>query len=167
MSDDAGLNKKEQEAEEQPGLTRDLLNAGGKKPSLSTLFVIAVVASFLVLCAVLVPNFMRARAGGRITSCLSNLKNIGTACEMYSSDNAGKYPVRMELLLPNYLKTLPECPATGTTTYKLETGLNVGYNTANFEDYYFISCHGDNHEAIGLPANYPQYDGIQGLIERP
>ena len=167
MSEEAELDRKEQRAQEQPSLARDLLSAGGAKPRFSTLFVIALIASFLVLCAVVVPNFRRARAGGRITACKSNLKNIGTACEMYSSDNAGKYPARMELLLPNYLKTLPECPATGTTTYKLETGLNVGYNTAGFEDYYFISCHGDNHEAISLPPNYPQYDGIQGLIERP
>ncbi len=167
MSKEADLDGKEHDLEEQPGLADDLLNAGGKKPSHSTLFAVALVASFLVICAVVVPNFMRARAGGRITSCLSNLKNIGTACEMYSTDYSGKYPPRMELLVPNYLKTLPECPATGSTTYKLQTGLNVGYNSIGAEDYYFISCHGANHEAIGIPPNYPQYDGIQGLIERP
>ena len=140
--------------------------SNGEEARFPTLAILTLIASFVVLCAILAPNFIRARAGGRITACKSNLKNIGTACEMYSTDYAGKYPARMELLLPNYLKTLPECPATGTMTYKMETGPNAAYNTASFEDYYFISCHGDNHSAIGLPPNYPQYDGIRGLIER-
>ena len=119
-----------------------------------------------VLAAILVPNFIRARSRGQLTACKSNLKNIGTAFEMYSTDNSGKYPPTMDLLTPNYLKTIPECPAAGRVTYTMRTGENAAYNTAGFQDYYFIQCEGKNHTAVSVPENYPQYDGIQGLLDR-
>lgn len=129
-----------------------------------------VIAIIAILAAILVPNFIRARAQGQLTACKSNLKNIGTAMEMYSTDWSGHYPTSsgtaMTLLTPNYLKVIPECPAAGSNTYQAAFGTTAGYNTANFQDYYFINCAGSNHEAVNVPPGYPQYDGIQGLIER-
>ena len=46
-----------------------------------------VIAIIAILAAILVPNFIRARAQGQVTSCKSNLKNIGTACEMYATES--------------------------------------------------------------------------------
>ena len=48
-----------------------------------------VIAIIAILAAILVPNFIRARAQGQLTACKSNLKNIGTAMEMYSTDWSG------------------------------------------------------------------------------
>jgi prepilin-type N-terminal cleavage/methylation domain-containing protein len=129
-----------------------------------------VIAIIAILAAILVPNFIRARAQGQLTACKSNLKNIGTAMEMYSTDWSGKYPSvgGMALLTPNYLKTIPECPAAGSVTYTATFGSSAAptYNTAGFQDYYFIQCAGPNHTAVSVPVDYPQYDGIQGLIDR-
>ena len=58
-----------------------------------------VIAIIAILAAILVPNFIRARAQGQLTACKSNLKNIGTAMEMYSTDWSGKYPVPRPTLL--------------------------------------------------------------------
>jgi type II secretory pathway pseudopilin PulG len=132
----------------------------------SPLFILALLGIFGVLGAIMVPNFIRARSRGQLTACKSNLKNIGTAFEMYSTDWSGKYPANLDLLTPNYLKTIPECPATGDVSYTMKTGSTAAYNTAGFEDYYFIQCEGENHTAVSVPENYPQYDGIQGLIDR-
>lgn len=137
-----------------------------KKFGCSPLFVFALLSLCLVLAAIMVPNFIRARSRGQLTACKSNLKNIGTAFEMYSTDWSGKYPATMDLLTPNYLKTIPECPAAGSVTYTMETGESSIYNTAGFQDYYFVQCEGPNHKAVSVPRNYPQYDGIQGLIDR-
>jgi hypothetical protein len=123
-----------------------------------------VVGGFLGV--IWVPNFIRARAQGSMTACKTNLKNIGTACEMYSTDWAGKYPASLAQLTPNYLKTIPECPPAARVTYTLQTGPQVAYNSPGREDYYFICCEGENHTAISVPANYPQYDSVSGLIER-
>lgn len=128
-----------------------------------------VIAIIAILAAILVPNFIRARAQGQLTACKSNLKNIGTACEMYSTDWGGKYPVTGSFaarLTPNYLKTIPECPAAGSDTYSGTYVTSVAYNSPGFADYYFLACNGTFHTAVSLQANYPQYDGISGLIER-
>lgn len=125
-----------------------------------------VIAIIAILAAILVPNFIRARAQGQLTACKSNLKNMGTAMEMYSTDWSGKYPTDRNQLTPNYLKTIPECPAAGTDTYNMTSGTGAVYNTQSYQDYYFISCSGNNHLPVSVPANYPQYNGIVGLIER-
>lgn len=103
-----------------------------------------------------------------MTACKSNLKNIGTALEMYSTDNAGKYPTALEKVVPKYLKSLPACVAAGEVTYKAAFGPNAPRNEEKrYADYYFIQCSGDYHDDVGMERDYPQYNGIQGLIERP
>lgn len=95
-----------------------------------------------------------------MTACKSNLKNLGTALEMYSTDNAGRYPSGFALLTPNYLKTIPTCPTVGSVTYR--------YVSASEPDAYTIVCGGTNHGGAGIrETNYPQYTSVTGLIERP
>ena len=101
-----------------------------------------------------------------MTACKSNLKNIGTALEMYSTDFAGDYPSGLSSLTPKYLKAIPECPAAGSVTYKLTLGPNAPSNEHHFEDYYHVQCTGEHHGSVSVPSNYPQYDAVHGLIER-
>ena len=86
-----------------------------------------------------------AGAKAQLTSCISNLKNIQTAEEMYSIDNAGSYTKKLEGLTPSYLKTLPTCPAALKVTYEIELAPNS----------YSIFCKGTNHASVSIPANYP------------
>lgn len=85
--------------------------------------------------------------------------------EMYSTDNSGHYPSSLDQLVPKYIKELPECEAAGKMSYTLMTG-QTAYNTRGFEDYYLLQCQGSFHTACSIPKNYPQYDGISGLLER-
>ena len=78
------------------------------------LYSLVSVLTALLLAAVLVPNFIRPRSRGILTACKSNLKNLGTALELYSSDWSGRYPHDIHLVTPNYLKTVPTCPASTT-----------------------------------------------------
>jgi type II secretory pathway pseudopilin PulG len=133
---------------------------------ISPLSALVLLCSVLVLAAILVPNFVRANARGKLTACKSNLKNIGTALEMYSTDWSGKYPTTTSLLTPNYLKTIPECPAAGSNSYVAVFGSTAVMNSRGYEDYYFIECHGENHKTVSVTGNYPAYNGVQGLIER-
>ncbi|MCE7870130.1 prepilin-type N-terminal cleavage/methylation domain-containing protein [bacterium CPR1] len=122
-----------------------------------------VIAIIAILAAILVPNFIKARAQGQLTSCKSNLKNIATALEMYSTDNVGMYPGGLGTLTPNYLKIIPNCPSAQADQY---TG---AYFQATLPDAFSVSCGGGpNHSAANVTvANYPQYSSYQGLIERP
>ncbi len=96
----------------------------------------------------------------RLTQCMSNCKNIGTALEMYSTDNSGHYPTSLKKLVPDYLKFIPTCAAAGKDTYSAtyESGMNP--------DWYKFHCSGAHHTKVGAPPNYPQYNSTQGLIRR-
>ena len=115
----------------------------------------------VMLAAILVPNFIRAKARGRLTSCKSNLKTIATGLEMYATDNQGVYPPNFDLLTPDYLRVIPTCPGAGVDTYSLD------YRVHHQPEGYTFYCSGLNHESASVARNYPQYNSTQGLIERP
>jgi prepilin-type N-terminal cleavage/methylation domain-containing protein/prepilin-type processing-associated H-X9-DG protein len=48
---------------------------------------LVVIAIIAILASILFPVFSRAREKGRSASCLSNLRQFGTALQMYVSDN--------------------------------------------------------------------------------
>ncbi|MDQ7822354.1 MAG: protein kinase [Candidatus Eremiobacteraeota bacterium] len=108
---------------------------------------------------VIIPNIMRARSSGQLTGCKSNVKNIGTALEMYASDNDKLYPLTIEKVTPMYLKIIPTCPSAGRDTYRESYMLNAG------RDAYTIYCRGSFHKEIMCGPDFPQYDSVQGLIE--
>lgn len=107
-----------------------------------------------------------SRRQGNMTACKSNLKNIGTAMEMYSTDWSGSYPSNLSILTPNYLKSLPICPTTESPPYYLTCGPGAPFNPENYDQYYLLECTGTNHLPVSIPANYPKYTGITGLMER-
>lgn len=118
-------------------------------------FVVIVVAVMLTL------NFVHCRCQGHTTACKSNLKNIGTALEMYSTDNAGRYPPSLSLLTPSYIRTIPTCTVAKEDTY------SDLYESASHPDAYTVYCAGDYHvEACGGP-DQPVYTSKDGLTERP
>jgi len=53
---------------------------------------LVVIGIIAVLAGILFPVFARARAAARRTQCISNLKQLGQALEMYSSDYDDLYP---------------------------------------------------------------------------
>lgn len=124
-----------------------------------------VIAIIAILAAILVPNFIRARAQGQLTSCKSNLKNIGTALEMYATDNLGRYPREgVEEKLTSdvggqqaYLKDIPRCPSAGKSTY--------AYIATQNPDVYTLYCSGSNHTAAGCQENFPGFSAACGLVE--
>lgn len=108
------------------------------------------------------PNFARARAQGRLTECKSQLKNVGTAIEMYSTDWSGRYPRDIALITPKYLKTIPTCPAARRDTYR------ASYQSHSAPDNYTIFCSGTNHLEAGFSEpDQPIYRAYRGSIERP
>lgn len=51
-----------------------------------------VVAIIAILAAILIPNFTHARAQAATSACMSNIKTIATAMELYYTDNQ-VYPI--------------------------------------------------------------------------
>jgi prepilin-type N-terminal cleavage/methylation domain-containing protein len=121
-----------------------------------------VIAIIAILAAILVPNFVKARAQGQLTACKSNLKNIGTAMEMYASDHNGRYVTGTDLsgsdlTEQGYMKVVPTCPVTNGSQYTYSA-------TAN-PDYYYLRCDCGAHQQAGMKSkSYPQFDSIMGLV---
>ncbi len=54
---------------------------------------LVVIAIIAILAAILFPVFAQARAQARKTTCLSNVKQLGTACLMYVQDYDESFPL--------------------------------------------------------------------------
>ena len=89
---------------------------------------------------------------GRYIACCSNLKNLGTALEMWSTDYEGKYPESLTQLNPSYLILMPSCPNSQGRAYGYEKDGELNYK---------LTCSGDHSELGGKP---PIYNGEQGII---
>jgi len=126
-----------------------------------TLLELMIVITLLgILIAILVPNFIRARTKSNFVACQSNLKNIATALEIYSSENQGHYPPAFNNLVPLFLKSPPVCPAISAPTY-------IGsYNVGTLPDIFTIYCQSSAHTPLLISPNYPQWCSISGLIDK-
>jgi prepilin-type N-terminal cleavage/methylation domain-containing protein len=83
-----------------------------------TLIELMIVISIIaILAAILIPNFLHARAESQTAACEGNLKQLATALEEYAVDNSGTYPADFPSLIAAnagvYLKVVPPDPAGG------------------------------------------------------
>lgn len=76
-----------------------------------------VLVSALIALAAWVTVRGADRSQERLDACEANLKQIGTAMEVYSADYSGRYASRLDHLRPRYLAAMPTCPAAGFDTY--------------------------------------------------
>ena len=67
-------------------LKKSASSSGTNFTLIELLVVIAIIA---ILAAMLMPALQQARERGRAASCVSNLKQQGSAMDMYVNDNAG------------------------------------------------------------------------------
>jgi prepilin-type N-terminal cleavage/methylation domain-containing protein len=98
------------------------MNRGRRAFTLVELMIVVSIIS--ILAAILMPNFVHARAESQTAGCEGNEKQIATAVEEYAVDHSGSYgpggAVTSTLLGVAYLNVTPVDPVNGST-YTLNT----------------------------------------------
>lgn len=83
--------------------------------------IMIVIAIIGLLCAIAIPNYVRARANSQANACINNLRQLDGAMQQFAIENGKKVgdPVTYPSDLTPYLKlnstgSVPPCPAGGS-----------------------------------------------------
>lgn len=81
---------------------------------------LVVIAIIAILAGILFPVFARAKAAAKKTTCLSNLRQVGSATAMYMADDEGVFPCALDAsdkyapaiwsAFPDFQKRIPTMP---------------------------------------------------------
>jgi len=131
-----------------------------------------VIAILAMLAAILIPNFLHARAQAQTAACEANLTGLAQALEEYAVDNNGTYPSTFAALVAAnggvYLKAVPPDPAGGVpyalvipATAPCPNSGKAGTGSGGEGDDVIGSRddEGGNGPTAGAPASYLITDG--------
>src|SRR2546430_17447708 len=94
-----------------------------------------VVAIIAILAAILIPNFLRARAQAQVAATKGNLKNVATALESYFVDSASYPSPDATSLIPSYTRALPNDPSAGNAAFGAAGGYSYTATGTPATDY--------------------------------
>ncbi len=71
-------------------------NGLGREAAFTLIELLVVIAVIAVLLGILLPALARSKAAAQKTKCLSNLRQMGVAFELYSTDNQQRFPLNYD-----------------------------------------------------------------------
>lgn len=123
-----------------------------------------VIAIIAILAAILIPNFLHARAESQTAACEGNEKQLATALEEYAVDFSGAYPATFAALQavgPNtYISNVPKEPVNGGVYTLSLVAVNCPAPVVG-ASFYEIDDPGAVHDPTVKIANAPL--GKQGV----
>ena len=136
----------------------------GRRAAFTLIELLVVIAIIAILAAILFPVFAQAKLAAKKTQALSNVKNIGTAVQIYLGDSDDLYPIT-NVVMPNgntsnnrFVPT-PASLATNYTTAAGVDALNSFYSNS-LRPYIKSEAIYDDPAATSTTSVYPL--GITG-----
>lgn len=83
-------------AENSPGLWVDGQSRPERSPAFTLMELLVVVAVLALLLSLLLPALARSKAEARKARCLSNLRQVAVAIELYTTDNEQRFPLNYD-----------------------------------------------------------------------
>ena len=130
---------------------------------------LVVIAIIAVLASMLLPAVTRAKESGRATACLSNLRQIGVALQLYVQDSANRMPYMNDrsltstnpypppdVVLAHYLgnTNVLRCPSDNRKLFET-TGSSYAWNSLlNGQDAEHLTVLGMNFDPHQMPLMY-------------
>lgn len=138
-----------------------MVRSGMKYGNGFTLIELMIVLTIMgMLASIMIPQIMKAKYQAHYAVCQQNLQNLGTALEIYRTDNGGRYPDTYYLFVL-WQKQYSERPVCPTDPEKKD----YGYDTNIPDTNYTLYCKGVHLVGGGmLPNGFPQYSPSCGLI---
>src|SRR3989442_6298503 len=149
-----------------PGKKRCMSSARVAFTLIELLVVIAIIA---LLAALLLPAFGRAKEAGRGAACISNLRQIGVALQIYLQDNNNHLPVMRDksltitndlpspdMVLANHLVNIKvlQCPSDHQHLFE-QTGCSYSWNSLlNGQDAEHLQAFGMNFDPHQIPLMF-------------
>jgi len=113
-----------------------------------------------VVAMILLPNYVTARSRGRLSACETNLRNMASALEVYSTEHERHFPADLTAIAPTYIQSIPTCPSAGSGRPYIE-----GFQSASAPSSYTLRCRGAYHVDLGLAEDAPSFQYGTGLRE--
>ncbi len=104
-----------------------------------------VIAIIAILAAILIPNFLHARAQSVTAACEGNEKQLAISEEEYSVDHSGTYVLLTGLTTP-YIQSLPTDPVAGGTAYTI----NIANSPSTYGSYQISDA--GQHDSTSMVA---------------
>jgi prepilin-type N-terminal cleavage/methylation domain-containing protein/prepilin-type processing-associated H-X9-DG protein len=124
-----------------------------RKNAFTLIELLVVIAIIAILAAILFPVFAQAREKARQTSCLSNVKQIGTAMMMYVQDYDETYPRADNCYaLPAPGVIIPGAPPTSNTGCGAP---NFGQRQNHFKWWTWLYPYTKNVQIFRCPSRTP------------